>query len=147
MKKPCNRCGAPILETTHANHRGLCLPCFRQGEALWSLPARFVRDVISFPSDLLWVLRDTLRAPAACPSDISEAVNLLFQTVGPEHPRKFPTADAFATAEHFGLGLGIRNNWGLWRPNSKLLAACGTQEADVASSLILEEFWHRATRL
>ncbi len=42
---------------------------------------------------------------------------------------------------HISLGLGIRNEFGLWRGNKKLLASCGL--AGDASSVIIEALWRR----
>jgi hypothetical protein len=42
---------------------------------------------------------------------------------------------------HFGLGLVIRNGFGLWAGNRELLAECGTGDADVASGVILARLW------
>jgi len=44
---------------------------------------------------------------------------------------------------HFGLGLYIRNNWGLWRgsPLSKHLNELGFTHPDDMSAVILETFW------
>lgn len=38
---------------------------------------------------------------------------------------------------HFDVGLAIRNEFGLWRGNRELLAACGVTTADAASGVIL----------
>jgi hypothetical protein len=44
---------------------------------------------------------------------------------------------------HFGLGMGIRNSWGLWggSPLSKHLQDLGFTHADNMSGVILETFW------
>jgi hypothetical protein len=44
---------------------------------------------------------------------------------------------------HFGLGLSIRNRYGLWRGNEKLiLSACGFRcHPDDASEKIIEALW------
>ncbi len=46
---------------------------------------------------------------------------------------------------HHGLGTGIRNEFGLWRGNTELLADCGHPEmhADAASSVILKAVWNK----
>jgi hypothetical protein len=48
-----------------------------------------------------------------------------------------------ATALHLGLGLWIRNRYGLWRGNEKLIvSACGFQcHPDDASAKIIEAAW------
>ena len=42
---------------------------------------------------------------------------------------------------HFGLGMWIRNNLGLWQGNAALLDAAGEAHADEASGAILRAFW------
>ena len=44
---------------------------------------------------------------------------------------------------HFGLGMGIRNSWGLWggSPLSKHMQELGFTHADDMSGVILETFW------
>ena len=47
--------------------------------------------------------------------------------------------------QHFGLGMWMRNNWGLWSAWSRLkqyFDSLGVYEADSASSLILASYWH-----
>lgn len=46
--------------------------------------------------------------------------------------------------QHFGLGMWMRNNWGLWSTWSRLkqyFDSLGVHEADSASSLILASYW------
>ena len=42
---------------------------------------------------------------------------------------------------HFGLGLFIRNNFGLNKGNSELLQATGAWDPDDASGVIIRAFW------
>jgi hypothetical protein len=45
---------------------------------------------------------------------------------------------------HFGLGMWMRNNWGLWlagSPLKKYFDSQGVHEADEASSMILTSYW------
>lgn len=42
---------------------------------------------------------------------------------------------------HFGLGLAIRNAFGLHEPGSKLLASCGTSHPNDASGVIISALW------
>jgi hypothetical protein len=42
---------------------------------------------------------------------------------------------------HFGLGLFIRNGFDLWRGNTDLLRACGTDHPDNASGVIIHALW------
>lgn len=44
---------------------------------------------------------------------------------------------------HFGLGMWIRNNLGLWSENHALLESTGAHNPDDASGLIIEALWRR----
>lgn len=42
---------------------------------------------------------------------------------------------------HFGLGLSIRNAFGLHESDSKLLADCGVEHPDDAAGTIIKVLW------
>jgi hypothetical protein len=42
---------------------------------------------------------------------------------------------------HFGLGMAIRNAFGLHEPGSQLLASCGVAQPDDASEMIVKMLW------
>ena len=42
---------------------------------------------------------------------------------------------------HFGLGIWIRNNLGLWQGNWPLIDTCASRSADDASTFLIEAFW------
>lgn len=42
---------------------------------------------------------------------------------------------------HFGLGTAIRNDFGLWAPDSPLLRATGKDHADDAAAVIVRTLW------
>jgi hypothetical protein len=44
---------------------------------------------------------------------------------------------------HLGLGLAIRNAFGLHEPGSQLLASCGVAHPDDASEMIIRELWKK----
>lgn len=44
---------------------------------------------------------------------------------------------------HLGLGMWIRNNFGLWGANAELIADTGEDHADNASGVILYALWQR----
>ena len=44
---------------------------------------------------------------------------------------------------HHGWGTGIRNEFGLWRGNTNLLADCHAKHPDDASMVIIQEVWQR----
>lgn len=144
MRVPCKRCGALVLQTTFARHGGFCVPCFRGADGRRWQPLETLRELAMLPSFVFAEVRDAMRTEAV-PSDIPAAVELLVASLGVDYPCKYPSHDAFVAAEHFGLGLGIRNRWRLWQHDSPLLLSCGTDDPDAASSLILAAFWRRAT--
>ena len=47
---------------------------------------------------------------------------------------------------HFGLGLSIRNSFGLHDANSKLLRDCGSDNPDDASAVIIKALWTKLKR-
>ncbi|MCJ7434938.1 MAG: hypothetical protein MUO77_15760 [Anaerolineales bacterium] len=52
--------------------------------------------------------------------------------------------EASLARHHFGLGMWMRNNWGLWSEGSPLkqyFDGQGIHEADDASSMILTSYW------
>jgi hypothetical protein len=53
------------------------------------------------------------------------------------------TAEKDLIQFHMGWGMGIRHEFGLWRDNTQLLDACGTDEPDSASMSIIETVWRR----
>lgn len=44
---------------------------------------------------------------------------------------------------HHGWGTGIRNEFGLWRGNTNLMASCNTEDPDRASMAIIKSVWQR----
>jgi hypothetical protein len=44
---------------------------------------------------------------------------------------------------HLGWGTGIRNDFGLWRGNTNLLADCHTTVPEDASMVIIEAVWKK----
>jgi hypothetical protein len=53
------------------------------------------------------------------------------------------TAEADLIRFHDDLDMTIRNELGLWTSNPRLLAACGTDDPDDASFVILRGVWQR----
>ncbi len=76
------------------------------------------------------------------PRTLAEAVSRLAATLPPDTVdliRGASKADV-VPMHHFGLGMWIRNNMGLWDTGSELLQSCGVTEADYGSSVILQRF-------
>lgn len=80
------------------------------------------------------------------PRTVKQAVNLLIETLPEEY-----LDDMAATAEsdlvgkyHFSLGMGIRNDLGLWQGNLRLVLSTGrlsSIHADYASGHIINALW------
>lgn len=54
------------------------------------------------------------------------------------------STDAYLLHKHFGLGMWMRNNWGLWSEQSRLkkyFDSLGIRDADDVLSLILTSCW------
>jgi hypothetical protein len=76
------------------------------------------------------------------PGTVDAAVRLLMEMV----PVAERTRIAAMTRDdllslHFGLGMWIRNNLGLWEGNHLLHEACGGLSPDDASAVVIEAFW------
>jgi len=75
---------------------------------------------------------------------IEEAVDaLLSQLATQSQDRLRATRREDLIGLHFGLGMWIRNNLGLWHGNTALLADTGQEHPDGASMVIIEELWER----
>lgn len=78
------------------------------------------------------------------PRSVEAAVNRLLEVV-PEANLKQIAAmtERDLSGMHFGLGMWVRNNFGLWGKNELLLADTGEDHADNASGVILYALWKR----
>lgn len=80
----------------------------------------------------------------AWPRTIREAVDHLLGVLSEENKAEIRVLQKPELARHhFGLGVHIRNNFGLWQGNQVLLDDCGAASADSASTRILEALWVR----
>jgi hypothetical protein len=72
------------------------------------------------------------------PSTITEAVNILLSDLSIEdkHRIKNSTEDGLINF-HFSLGMGIRNDFGLWEKDSKLLENCKESDHQAIRILML----------
>lgn len=85
-----------------------------------------------------------LQALPKQPKNLQEAVETLLGILPSEsidEIKKMKEADLIGT--HFGLGLYIRNGFGLWRDNYALLESCGGRDMhpDAASGVIIHALW------
>lgn len=81
------------------------------------------------------------------PKTLTQAVDRLLTGWSEESRQIFRDTprDELLRRYHHGLGTGIRNDFGLSRGNTALLADCGHWEmhADAASSVILQAVWNK----
>ena len=82
------------------------------------------------------------------PESVEEAVDILFKLLGCEFGRKVINMHPliFLAKYHFTLGLYIRNCFGLWKKDSKVMRELNVFSADEASSIIMDKLWHRFRR-
>jgi len=82
--------------------------------------------------------------PKQWPVTVDEAVGVVIATLSEEEKAVIA---AMSKSEliglHFGLGLWIRNNLGLWKGNWALLESTGKAHADDASMVIVGAVWRR----
>jgi len=78
------------------------------------------------------------------PVTIDEAVGVVIATLSEDERASIAVlARDQLSGLHFGLGLWIRNNLGLWKGNESLLESTGAPNADDASLVIIEAVWRR----
>ena len=84
------------------------------------------------------------------PKSVEEAVDLLIENLSIREKYKIAKmSQNDLPGLHFSLGLGIRNEFGLWAGNKDLLESCASlvgQEIihpDDASALIIKELWKK----
>jgi len=78
----------------------------------------------------------------ALPKTVDEAVAQLKSELSPQdrdHILRMSREDLAQL--HFSLGLRIRNGFGLWRGNDKLMKSCGATHPDICSGIIIEKLW------
>lgn len=87
----------------------------------------------------------TALANLGLPATLDEAVQRLDRVLDPDEKRQLAQTgkDAVVFAYHFGLGLAIRNAFQLHTGNPELLASCGADHPDDASTVILLALWER----
>lgn len=76
------------------------------------------------------------------PTTVDAAVRVLRGLLPEDEQQKIAAmAEDDLILMHFGLGMWIRNNLGLWQGNTALLEATGHTDADDASGVILKALW------
>jgi len=78
------------------------------------------------------------------PETVNDAVDLLMRILTDEQKNEIAALQEDDLIDlHFGLGLAIRNAFGLHDLDSKLLADCGTKHPDDAAGVVINELWKR----
>lgn len=98
--------------------------------------------VVSQPAPKAYVPTEVERA--AWPKTLDQAVTRLIEGMN-DADRKMlgETKKEDLILFHQGWGTGIRNEFGLWRGNTNLLADCQAEHPDDASMAIIKAVWER----
>lgn len=76
------------------------------------------------------------------PITVSESIEILIEILSDDQKEKISQmSEGEIASQHLGLGMWIRNNFGLRSKGSFLLKDTGLRNADAASSLILKLLW------
>ena len=80
--------------------------------------------------------------PDTLPTTVEEAVEVLLSHLSTQREDRLRrNRHEDLIAHHFGLGMWIRNNCGLWNHNRSLLDDTGQEHPDGASMAIIEALW------
>lgn len=78
------------------------------------------------------------------PQTVDQAVGVLLGLLPDDEKAKIAAmSQDDLIALHFGLGMWIRNNLGLWSENRALLESTAMHNPDDASGVIIEALWRR----
>src|SRR6266496_1205061 len=78
------------------------------------------------------------------PASVDEAVCQLLGMLSDDDKTSIAAKSRAELVElHFGLGMWIRNNFGLWAGNTTLIQNTGAYDADDAAGVIIEALWTR----
>jgi len=88
------------------------------------------------------------KARANSPATLEEALDRIIAHSSPEDLREFASTirDKAGTGLHFGLGMWMRNSWGLWENKTSLareLGAAGILHGDDRSGAVFTALWCR----
>jgi hypothetical protein len=82
------------------------------------------------------------------PKSVAEAVDRLMTILDNEQKATIGAVSENDLIElHFGLGLAIRNGFGLHDQGSELLASCGAVNPDDASATIIKALWYQINKI
>jgi len=88
--------------------------------------------------------RKLLRESGGVPTTLVECFSALDRLMGAERKAELKASPiSELPAYHFGLGMWLRNNWGLWggSPLKDWFTARGIHHADDMSATILTSYW------
>jgi hypothetical protein len=81
---------------------------------------------------------------AGWPKTLDEAVtNILASMSDADKTQVRDTKKSDLILFHHSWGMGIRNEFGLWKGNTNLMSDCHADEPDAASMVIIEAVWQR----
>jgi len=89
-----------------------------------------------------WI--DSFNRDLRPPETVAEAVDKLLFILSDEQKNEIAALQEDDLIDlHFGLGLAIRNAFGLHDPDSKLLADCETKHPDDGAGVIVKALWDK----
>ena len=80
------------------------------------------------------------------PKDLDDCFVELDRLLGEKAVAEFKSGEVTTTEVHFGLGMNLRNNWGLWTKESRLVKwfnGIGIKHPDDMSGIILDAYVDR----
>ncbi|MBA3066421.1 hypothetical protein FP828_08020 [bacterium] len=78
------------------------------------------------------------------PETVDEAVSQILDGMSADDKKSLKNTQKKDLIKfHFGWGMGIRNGFGLWNPDSPLLKSMGEVHPDDASGVIIEAVWKK----
>lgn len=78
------------------------------------------------------------------PITVNDAIELLIEKLSKDQKSKInKMSESDLAGLHFGLGMWVRNSFGLLYRRSSLLKGAGVRTGDDASALILKLLWYR----
>lgn len=84
------------------------------------------------------------------PKSLAEAIEALDKQLPSEEKEKWMAMDGreAVVLAHFGLGMWMRNNWGLWSGSelSAYFNSLGISHPDDMSGIILKAYWHHLNK-
>jgi hypothetical protein len=85
---------------------------------------------------------DLFQQHAKPPESVDEAIDRLMSILGAEEKATIAAMREENLIDlHFGLGMAIRNAFGLHEPGSQLLTSCGVAHPDDASEIFVKMLW------